>query len=581
MVDLFGFLTDMPIINTLIQRLASRGEGFENIESGSWEIIQYHLRVSLPQGMRFLSHLHTPRRLQLWMLINRTKKRKPSIYTEAMKANLGVTLPVEWMSRFVRVAEKDKRAQIFFKKNSFYMPYIDVNILTQLSARNYQRTRYLTMMFDIDIDFSVGQWNELFQKLPFGWITGKDLGKMLFQRPHILLPLKYSIPVEPKDDRGRTDLARFERIQHHIVEKLRSAGVKIDAGQKTVTKNPDSDAWDSTMSRTEGWTLKEMEEALGIEKGSLLASGPGSFLSRKFGGKFAPNISLTKAGFLSQASNNMNRTPVFGNVVHIFKPKSNDPHSRNCALFDDVRIQAYKYYRKGERKSLYEMNAYCLSVARNLNDQYPVPLKSYEVKSIAKSIARFCVNKLSLRSDTKNRGAAHEYILPFFSGEMKRSIGARYTHSVVSTKNYRAVADFRTANPDASRRDACNALRLSRNTVRKYWDVKIADDLKSLKRLAALKATVSSFLGENVVVLADIKEGQYGAIRETGLLINVLNAVDDVKSNLALIADDVEFDDEALEYPYLNHHIECSCKSELWNTQFVAGDIDFYLDKCG
>lgn len=516
------------------------------------------------------------------MLINRAKKRKPSIYTKAMKANLGVSLPVEWMSRFARVAEKDKKAQIYFKRHSFYMPYIDVNILTQLSAKNYQRTRYLTMMFDIDSDFSVEQWNELFQKLPFGWITGKDLGKMLFQRPHILLPLKYSIPVEPKDDRGRTDLARFERIQHHIVEKLRSAGVKIDAGQKTVTKNPDSDAWDSTISRTEGWTLKEMEKALGIERGSRLASGPGSFLSRKFGGGSHPKVSLMKLGSSSQTSGNMNRTPVFGgNVVHIFKPESANPHSRNCALFDDVRVKAYNYYRTGERKSLYEMNAYCLSVARNLNVQYPVPLKSYEVKSIAKSIARFCVNKLSLRSDTKNRGAAHEYILPFFSGEMKRSIGARYTHSVVSTKNYRAVADFRAANPDASHRDACKSLNLSRNTVRKYWNIKSAGDLKSLKKLAALKATVSSFLGDKVVVLANIKEGQYGAIRETGLVINALNAADDVKSNLTLVADDVEFDYEALEYPYLNRHIESSCKSELWNTQVVAEDIDCYLDKCG
>ena len=89
--------------------------------------------------------------------------------------------------------------------------------------------------------------------------------------------------------------------------------------------------------------------------------------------------------------NDLAKHLVLGNVNQYKHTQSANDHTygRNCATFDAVRYQAYKFATGLSYTQIYNE---CLSLAEQHNARYDTPMSYNEIKGIAKSIAGYCVS---------------------------------------------------------------------------------------------------------------------------------------------------------------------------------------------
>ncbi len=80
-------------------------------------------------------------------------------------------------------------------------------------------------------------------------------------------------------------------------------------------------------------------------------------------------------------------------IPDVEKKRCDDAEGRNCALFDELRVWAYKQI-KTLSKCDFEAFTAQLTIRANRLNTFPTPLPATEIKSIAKSISRFCIERL-------------------------------------------------------------------------------------------------------------------------------------------------------------------------------------------
>lgn len=516
------------------------------------------------------------------------RKKKPRKYRQrdfSWKILAGITSPAEKLSAYVRYSDLDKKARISFNNaETFLSPYVDFNLLKKVGKKQYIRSAFMSMMFDIDSNVSVQQLSDVLNGFQFSYITGRQLQNGVYERPHLLIWLKYPVFVNPQEDkpsevqaRQRADFRRFEAIEAYIIEKLKAADIKIDGGQKTFTKNPDSDAWDGIKLHDGCRTLKEIEDALGddFRASTSLSRGSGNIQGSTKWMTFSPKFNLKLPAKLQpkKPANNFRAT-------HI------DENSRTLTIFNSIRFLAYKYARENPRADAQQISDYLKPFAEQINGGFTVQLKPYDIRSIINSIGRYCRSKDFLNwNGNKNRGSAKEIIFVSDSLKARQEKGAIYTHYLQSKSNFEAVKTYRAGNPEATKADARVALRLSKNTVAKYWNVEDISEVQAFVRYMELKKAVSELHASldnqriSIAVRANNDAGQYGVIRE--MVYQKQNHRD--KGTIENISDesnDKESEYYALlsEYDYLNTYMERESYKYIRNGSRILAIFDESLE---
>lgn len=109
---------------------------------------------------------------------------------------------------------------------------------------------------------------------------------------------------------------------------------------------------------------------------------------------------------------------------------------RNCTLFDDLRLWAYKAIRQGW-PSFQQWQAACLDRALGYNAQFASPLDLSEVKHVAKSVAKWTHKHLSRESFERFVKATHTPEIQAARG--RRSGEVRRAGSIEEAQPWKAL----------------------------------------------------------------------------------------------------------------------------------------------
>jgi hypothetical protein len=80
-------------------------------------------------------------------------------------------------------------------------------------------------------------------------------------------------------------------------------------------------------------------------------------------------------------------------IPQVERQLHDDAEGRNCALFDELRVWAYRQIKTLSERDFDAFTAQLITRASRLNT-FSTPLPDSEIKSIARSIARFCIARL-------------------------------------------------------------------------------------------------------------------------------------------------------------------------------------------
>jgi hypothetical protein len=158
-----------------------------------------------------------------------------------------------FLPRVIWTAGANKHVLHEFKSEAPVRHYVGLN--------NPGKGLISVMIFDVDAGNALLAWSDNFSFQP-AWFAGTDRlvnGQQILDRPHIVI--KLSIPVNRKNKRA---MGLFNAVYNEIRNRLIADGCTVDAGQKPVTKNPDSGFWDVRSRDRRCWTLHELAEALGL-----------------------------------------------------------------------------------------------------------------------------------------------------------------------------------------------------------------------------------------------------------------------------------------------------------------------------
>lgn len=519
----------------------------------------------------------------------RVAKKKPKTYKPrdfSWKILAGITVPAEKLSAYVRYADLDKKARISFNNaQTLLSPYVDFNTMKKVGKKQYIRSAYMSMMFDIDSNVSVQQLTDVLNGFQFSYVTGKEIAPGVYERPHLLIWLKYPVMMDPQahkpveiQARQRADFRRFEDIEAYIVEKLKAAGIKIDKGQKTFTKNPDADCWDSVQCYQGDRTLREIEEALGMK--TTDASKTKKTMTFSYKSPFTFKIPKSLSGIRVHANAQTpplltedvlaGRTAAVVAKVNSFGFRISKAHaecaykydSRNETIFNEVRFIAYKFRMQHRNATAEDIYEFIEKYAHDLNSIFSDPLDSREVGYILTSITKYCTSGDFKEYDLKNRGAAKDIILDFDPTKVRQQKGALYSSYLVSKKNWEKIREHRKDFPEATKTDAARTLEMSRSTVAKYWDIQDVSEIPAVSRYKELKDEVgvikTALYGSTSMPATEITGSvQSGVLREMGQEEKNGNyGTNSSKPSYDSDDDDAEYYELLSEYDYLNTYLE-------------------------
>ena len=149
------------------------------------------------------------------------------------------------------------------------------------------------------------------------------------------------------------------------------------------------------------------------------------------------------------------------NIPQIYKNAYDASEGRNCTLFDELRLWAYKQIKTLSARDFEAFTGQLITRANRLN-QFLIPLPDSEIRSIARSISRFCIERIddhSTFSATQARRGA-------VGGKVSKG-GGRPTKSKLSKEElYKEV--LRMKKEGDSNRTIGENLSISASTVSKY-----------------------------------------------------------------------------------------------------------------
>lgn len=410
-----------------------------------------------------------------------------------VKQMYDLKLPYEWLSHFIRGAGHDKRVHVIEKRELMNYSRIDGNTC---NGRG-QRTKQKFMMFDIDDALSVDEFFRITGVMP-NYFVGKQLPDGRMHRPHAIIEIMYPVPLEAKNSRG--EIHWFERLYDRIYERLRSADVDVDYGQKTTFKNPDYDGWDVDVSKGGPVLLRNLQDDL----------------DRKVEFDAAFRRTVLEITGLPELVPQAARIPVPPRSRFVDTGKYS---GRNETLFHTVRLRIMADWNILRDQDIYTFSH---SLLKDLNDKRGYRLPDCELKSIAKSHAKFFKRYKGPKNPNrkvKNEGAANHLILWHMTKREKQAIGAYYTHALCTSKTAKLVRDYKQANPRATISQAAKDLSLDRKTVRKYAKLSSPSDLPALRKIKELQESAAAYWhSKNLTsaVISNIWGGEFGPIRENG-----------------------------------------------------------------
>lgn len=450
----------------------------------------------------------------------------------------GVSQRIERYGRFVRYAEHDKIARVGYPIQCVKdAPYLNPNPLKQKGKRVYEIDDLITITIDVDSTLTVGELRAALPNLPVNYAVGRATGDYsLLVRPHLIFEMEFAVKRFPQTPSEIADKQKFDRIVDEIATRLVAAGHHVDAVNMTNVKNPDYEHWDTyTDPNAKTWTLKELLVALGMH------------------GAKAPETLVVSDKVVSLADV---RRKGWKAEVRGLQLDLQDDGSRNKQTFLHVREAICEAFRDGMGEQV--IHSICEEAANQINATFSSPLKSGEISSICRSITKYMLAKGFERRPSqqeRKRGAAAYLTDGAENTAQKQSRGARYTHAVRNQKNLERVQQARISlGENASKAAVARYLKMTRETVGKYWDAELSQ-LPAIQTAAALQA-------QNVMLFEDWVKHRlpligggvgYGAIRETDCPYDAHVTPPEAVPYDTLINISVDSDDKRVVYLYQHY----------------------------
>jgi len=360
---------------------------------------------------------------------------------------------------FVNVATETKKIFRVSKIDCWHQTYIALNTKNWINS----------LIIDIDGGDVLSTWDKVMPDLikpnymSGRWMTCLEWKGIRFNRPHVVIHL--STPINKKNVK---QMVFYTAVRDEILFRLASAGLNVDVAEPITTKNPASSHWavktfgENFMEKE--WNLTELSRLLGLKKGD------------------ERNIIARKKIFLSTKRTELNT------------------ESRNCAIFEKNRHYAYKLRSQciSQEDLFQKVLTQCF---QSNNEMYLCnSLSNSEVVTIAKSISTWTWANYTGSGviDPKNRGAAAKYINKEDDTQKRQRIGAYYTAMIKVSKNQdtikKALTEAYARGERPSQLTLSRQLRLSLNTIKKYWGFALQSDAVKLVSNAhkKLMSTVSS-----------------------------------------------------------------------------------------
>lgn len=152
---------------------------------------------------------------------------------------------------------------------------------------------------------------------------------------------------------------------------------------------------------------------------------------------------------------------------------SDDPAGRNCSLFDELRSWAYTRHSEATQASYEAWLEQVMTRSAALNTAFENPLPPSEVRSVARSVARFVYFRYQPGSgDQKKRGRDSEIIQTSMSVPERQRVSAERTNaarkSATETKIKWAVSQLIGSGKRATKSSVANLAGVDRKTVRRF-----------------------------------------------------------------------------------------------------------------
>lgn len=153
---------------------------------------------------------------------------------------------------------------------------------------------------------------------------------------------------------------------------------------------------------------------------------------------------------------------------------SDDPAGRNCSLFDDLRQWAYARHSEATQASYEAWLEQVMTRSAALNTGFEKPLPPSEVRSIARSVARFVYFRYQPGSgEQKKRGRDSEIIQSSMSVPERQRVSAERTNaaqrSATETKIIDAVGQLTQAGKRVTAASISRIVGVHRNTLSRYY----------------------------------------------------------------------------------------------------------------
>lgn len=152
---------------------------------------------------------------------------------------------------------------------------------------------------------------------------------------------------------------------------------------------------------------------------------------------------------------------------------SDDPAGRNCSLFDELRQWAYTRHSEASQASYEAWREQVITRSAALNTGFQNPLPASEVRSVAKSVARFVYFRYQPGSgDQKKRGRDSEIIQSSMSVPERQRVSAERTNaaqrSATETKIKWAVSQLIGSGKRVTKSSVADLAGVDRKTVRRF-----------------------------------------------------------------------------------------------------------------
>jgi len=280
------------------------------------------------------------------------------------------------------------------------------------------------LTFDVDSDCSLFQWSDN-NCLPPNWISvNKENG-------HAHYGYFINAPV------SRTFKSRI-KPQRFLNAVAKGLTVKIGSDMSYsgfMTKNPLSEYWQTWTVEDKPYDLEEIAES----------------------------------------------TPLVWKSAHK-ELEENSELGRNCTLFDQLRMWAYRNVQRYKTTSNYEAwLKSCQLMSDQFNTQFDAPLSTKEANQVAKSVANYCFYKYT--GDGKNRGimnlTAKGHSL---TDEDKKKLGAQYTAGVKRTSTEQAIREAVAYLNTAGKKVNCSSVAMVTGLNKSGVTRNYKDLIKSLNK---------------------------------------------------------------------------------------------------